>query len=184
MEATTSEEYSWSGDAMKKGAVLGIIHIFIFLVIYYTMPSKLTGFSYLLIILLINLGFTAYNTIQYRNEIGGFINFGSAFKYGFVLLVTNGLINIFFAALFIMIEPAYPNIMAQAQLDTSIYWAQKMGAPENTLEKMRDDFNFEEIEGRFSFSGLLVTFGIGILLYALGACITALIARKREPETF
>lgn len=184
MEATSTEQYSWTADAVKKGAILGFIHIFIFLILYYAMPGKLTGFSYLAIILILNLGYTTYQTIQYRNELGGYINFGSAFKYGFVLLATNGLLNILFAALFIMIEPAYPTIMAQSQLETSVFWAQKMGAPENTIEKMRDDFNFEEIEKRFSFSGLLLTFGMGLLFYALGACITALIARKREPETF
>lgn len=183
MEATTTEQMSWSADAMKKGAILGFIHIFLFLILYYAMPSKLTGFSYIGLILVLNIFYTAYQTIQYRKELGGYIEFGAAFKYGFVLLATNGLLNILFAALFIMVEPAYPAQMAQSQLDTSVYWAQKMGAPENAIEKMRDDFNFEEMEKRFSISGLLFSFGVGLIFYAIGACITALISRKREPET-
>ena len=184
MEATTTEQFSWSADAMKKGAILGFIHIFLFLILYYAMPTALSGFIYLGVILALNIGYTAYQTIQYRNEIGGYLDFGRAFKYGFVLLLTNGVLNILFAALFIVIEPAYPAQMAQAQLDTQLYWAQKMGAPENAIEKMRDDFNFEEMEKRFSFSGLLLSFGVGLIFYAIGASITALIARKRQPETF
>lgn len=184
MEATTTEQFSWSADAMKKGAILGFIHIFLFLILYYTMTSKLMGFSYMALMLVLNIGYTTYQTIQYRNEMGGFINFAAAFKYGFVLLVTNGVLNILFAAVFILlVEPAYPAQMAQAQLDTSVYWAQRMGAPENAIEKMRDDFNFEEMEKRFSISGLLFSFGVGLIFYAIGASITALIARKREPET-
>jgi hypothetical protein len=182
MEETTSTSFSWTKDAMKNGAILGIAHIFIMLIIYYAFPDMLTGFTYLVIILVLNIGFSVYCSIEYRKELGGYVDFGTIFKYVFVLLVTNGIINIIFAGIFILIEPAYPQVVAQSQLETSVYWAQKFNAPENQIEKMRDEFNFEEIEKRFSFTGLLFSFGIGIIFYAIGAVIVALIVRKREPE--
>jgi hypothetical protein len=73
--------------------------------------------------------------------------------------------------------------MAQAQLDTQLYWGQKMGAPDNALEKLENDFNFEEIEKRFSFGGLLFSFGIALIFYAVGAAIVGLVVKKSEPET-
>ncbi len=182
MEETISTPFPWLQDAMKKGAILGMIHIMIFLALYFLMTNKLTGFSYLLAILILNLGFSIYNGIEFRKEMGGYIDFTSVFKYIFVLLTTNGVINIVFIALFLLIEPAYPEVMAQSQLDTSVYWAQRFGAPEQAIEKIHDDFDFEEIKGRFNYSGLLFSFGIGLILYAIGALITALIVRKREPE--
>lgn len=183
MEQNASISFPWMQDAAKKGLILGIIHIFIFCIIYYLAPSKLTGFSYVFLILVLNLGYSIFNGIAYRREVGGYISLGSAFKYVFVLLVTNGIIGIVFHIFFLFIEPAYPDVMTQSQLDTSIYWAQKFNAPENVIEKMRDDFDFEGTRERFSFSGVLLSFGIGLIFSALGALISGLIIRKREPET-
>ena len=73
--------------------------------------------------------------------------------------------------------------MAESQLDTSVYWAAKMGAPEESIDKIREDFNSADIENRFSFSGLLLSFGIGLIFYAIGAVIVALIAKKDPAET-
>ena len=182
MEENVAAPFPWLKDAIKNGIVLGFIHIVLFLVLYFVAPSKLTGFSYILAILIINLGLCIYWGIQFRKELGGYIDFKDVFKYTFVVLVTNGILNMLFAVIFLLLEPAYPQIMAQSQLDTSIYWAQKMGAPENSLEQMRDEFDFAEIEKRYNFGGLLFGFGIGLILYAIGALITALIVRKRQPE--
>ena len=183
MEETIKSSFPWSTDAIKNGAILGIIHTFILLILYYAVPSKLTGFSYVALIIALNLGFSIYCSIQYRNELGGYIDFKNVFKYTFVLLAFNGLIGILFLLIFLFVEPAYPQVMAQSQLDTSVYWAQRFGAPENAIEKIHDEFNFEEVEKRFSFSGLLLSFGVGLLFYAIGAVITALVVRKSQPET-
>jgi len=183
MEQNTAISFPWMQDAAKKGAVLAMIHILIFCVLYYAMPNKLTGFSYLFLIIALNLTYSVYNGNAFRSELGGYVAFGPAFKYVLVLLVTNGLINIVFAIIFLMIEPAYPDIMAQSQLDTSVYWAEKFNAPENVIEKMKDEFDFDGTKERFSFSGLLLSFGIGLIFYSIGAAIAGLIVRKRVPET-
>lgn len=174
----------WYQDAAKKGVILAVIHILVFTILYYAFPAKLSGFSYLTFIVVLNLSYVIFQGIGYRKELGGFIDYGPAFKYVLVILVVNGLINTLFMAAFLFLEPAYPEIMAQSQLDTSIYWAQKFGAPEASIDEMREKFDFDEISQRYNFGGLFVGFGIGVIFYVLGGLIAGLFIRKRVPETF
>ena len=184
MEETTTSgaTASWFQEAMKKGFILGAIHIFIFVLIYFLMPSKLTGFTYLFLILAINAGYVIYQGIQWRNALGGFIGYGNALMYTFVVLFFNGITTTVFTVLFIFIDPTLPDTMAQSQLDTSIYWAEKFGAPEASVEKIRDEFNPEDITKRYKPLGLLTGVGFLSIFYAIGALIFALFVRKNEPE--
>lgn len=183
-ESVAISRNSWLQDAMKKGLVLAVIHIIVFLFIYFFTPNKLTGFSYLFFIVALNIGYGYYQGKQWRSETGGYMDFGNAFKYAFVILVSSGIVQGIFTAIFLWIEPSLPDVMAQAQLDTSIYWAQKFGAPDETLDQMSEKFNAEDITKRFTFTGQLFGFGIGLIFYAIGAAIVGLIVRKRVPEEF
>lgn len=187
MEHVTIEEpvrESWVKDAIKKGLILALIHIIVFVSLYFLASSKLTGFSYLFFILVLNLGYSIFHSIQFRKAKGGYIGFATVFKYVFVLLTASGLIQIVFFVIFLLIEPGYPTVMADSQLDTSLYWAQKFGAPQEALDKLQTDFDHEKIVGRYSLSGIPFSFGIGLIFYCLGAVIVALIVRKNMPEKF
>lgn len=183
MEETTSKT-AWLQDAIKKGLILGIIHTIVFFIIYYVVPNKLTGFSYLFFMIALNIGYVIYQGANWRKELGGYLDYGSAFKYSFVLLTANGLLGMIIGAVFLLIEPSFPEVFAQAQLDTSLYWAQKFGAPEETLESMREKFDSEAIAKQFTLTGQLKSFGFMLILYAVGSLITALFIRKNKPETF
>jgi hypothetical protein len=163
---------------------LGVIHIMFFLILYVAIPSKLTGFSYIFAIIVLNFGFSIYQGIQYRKEIGGFMSYGAAFKYVFVLMSVNGFVGFIFTMIFVMVVPDFPQQMADSQLDTSIYWAQKFGAPESSLDEVREKFNPEDVTERFTIVGQLMGFGIGLIFYAIVAAISGLFVRKNQPETF
>lgn len=179
---TSTPRTSWITDAAKKGAILGVIHIMIHLILFIGFPSKLSGFSYLFVILVINIVYGIVQGHQWRREVGGFISYGAVFKYVFVMLAVNGLVNLLYMVIFLFAVPSYPGLMAQSQLDTSLYWAEKFGAPEATIEQMSDQFDFEEIEGRFGFGGIFVGYLFGLIFYALGALIIALFVRRNQPE--
>ena len=183
-EPVTVSKTSWLQDAMMKGIILGIIHIIIFLIVYYFFPNKLTGFSYLFFIMFFNLGYCLYHGIDLRRQSGGYSHFSSAFKYAFFILLSSGILQIVFTAVFLFIEPSLPDVMADSQLDTSVYWAQKFGAPEETLDQMRANYNPEDVTKRFTFTGQLMGVGFVTIFYAIGAAIVGLIVRKREPEEF
>jgi hypothetical protein len=182
MEDQVQGNPSWFKDAAKNGLILGAIHIVVMLLLYVLMPSKLTGFSYVAFILVLNFGYTIYMGNQWRKQVGGFLDYGAAFKYAFILLFINGLTGIIFSALLLIVDPTYPEVMAESQMNTSIYWAQKFGAPEESLEQMREQFDPETMAERYGFKGLLTGLGIGVVFYAIGALIMAIFIRKSQPE--
>jgi hypothetical protein len=175
---------SWIQDAVKKGLILGAIHIIVFLLLYMIAPSKMTAFSYVAFIIVLNSVYLIYNGIEWRKENGGYLAYAPAFKYLFVVLMVNGLFYTIFSLVLVIVDPAFPEVMAQSQLDTSLYWAQRMGAPESTLDKIQEEFNMDDVVKRFSFVGLLQGFGVMIIIYAVVAAIFALFIRKQQPETF
>jgi hypothetical protein len=131
---------------------------------------------------LLNIGYVIYEGLNWRKEIGGAINYGSAFKFGFLILVVNGLLSSFLLPLILILaDSSYPDTMIQSQIDTSIYWAQKMGAPEEALEDMRDKMDTAELGKSYTPFGALKGFGVAILFYALGSLITSIFVKK-EPE--
>lgn len=174
---------TWLKHAMKNGLILGGIHMLIFLMLYAFLPSKLTGFSYIFVILVLNFGFTIYQGGQWRKEIGGFMDYGSAFKYAFVLLICNGLLGLVFGIALLLIDPSFPTIMAESQRDTSLYWAGFFGAPEETLDQMREQMDIEVLAEGYTIVKSLIGYGVGVCLYAVGALIMALFIRKNQPET-
>jgi len=182
MENSTTSKSTWIMDAVKKGLILGAIHILIMLSLYAFLPSKLTGFSYVFFILVLNFGYAIYSGIQWRNEVGGFLSFGEAFKYVFVLLFANGILGIIFSVIFMLVDPTYPEVMAESQMNTSLYWAQKFGAPEETIDQMKEQFDPEEMAKQFSLSAIPKSLGIAVILYAIGALIMAIFVRKNQPE--
>jgi Protein of unknown function (DUF4199) len=183
MESTAEApvQPNWLQDTLKNGLILGATHIVIFLTLYYTAPEFLAGFSYLFFIMFLNFGFVIYMGIQWRDELGGFMSYGTAFKHAFMILLFNGLLNTIFLMGFIFIEPGLPQVMADAQLESSLYWAEKFGAPEASIDEMRDKFNPEDVTKRFTLVGQLTGIGFAAIFYAIGASIMALFTRKNVP---
>jgi hypothetical protein len=179
-----SENNSWLQDAMRKGLILGIIHILVFLLIYLFVPSKTTGFSYVAFIFVFNTVYLIYFGREWRQEIGGYLPYGAAFKYLLVLLLANGILYIVFSVVMLLADPTYPEVMAESQLNTNIYWAERMGAPGDAIDKIRDDFNVEEVSKGFSWKGILISVVSLPIIYSIVASIFALFIRKEKPETF
>lgn len=183
MEETTNESSSLIKETIREGITLAIIHVLIFIILYYILPSKLTGFSYLAFVILVNLGFCIFKGLNYRKEVGGFIGFSAAFKYSFLILFFNGLISsLLIPIAFSAIDSEYGHVMAQSQIDTSVYWAEKFGAPEESLDQMREKMDVDELAKSYTPVKALFGFGVANLFYALGAAIAAFSFRKNEPE--
>lgn len=182
-DATLTNPNAWVQDAVKKGLILGGIHIVIFLLLYILAPGKLASLSYGLFAIVFNIVYIIIQGRSWRKEVGGYMDYGAAFKYLFVLLLASGVLVTIFNIVFGLVDPDLPAVMAQATLDTSMYWAEKMGAPQETLDKIEADFDMEEAKSRFSIVGQLTSFGIGLIIYAVIAAIFALVVRKVQPET-
>jgi hypothetical protein len=120
--------------------------------------------------------------INYRKQIGGYIDFGKAFQHAMILLVVSGLIGMIFnMLLYTVIDPSLPETIADAAVETTRSMMERFGAPESQMDEALETARVDAIE-RLSVVGQLKGFGWGLIFYAIGASIAGLIVRKREPE--
>ena len=170
-------------ESTNDGLILGAIHSLVYVILYFLIPSKITGFSYLFFVIALNIGYNIYNTIAYRSTLeGGFIEFGKVFQLTFFTLLISGSIASLVVPITIsLVDSNFSEVMAQSQFDTSIYWAQKFGAPEETIDQMKEKMDMDELKKSYSLTKMLIGFCIATVFYALAGVIVGFIVRKSQP---
>lgn len=167
--------------AVKNGVILAVISIVCVMIIYVVDLSILATFKFLILVLLIGLGYVIYAGISYRGEIGGYMSYGKAFQHGFVVLAVSGLIStIFNLLLYFVIDPDLPNKLVDAIITNTEEMMTGFGAPQDRvdaqLEQMRG-----ELPDQFTVVGLCMGYLKALIFYAIIAAITSLFVRKNEP---
>lgn len=175
-----NEKQSPIQHAIKYGGILGIISIIATLLLYVVDPTLMVKWWFGLIMLGVSIGFVIYAGINYRNENGGYIDFGPAFLHGFVLLAIAGLIgSVMNLLLFAVIDPSLPQVLTDAAVEQALSMAEGFGASGQALDDAADRAR-EQTEGQFSTMGIIKQYFIGLIMYAVFALITGLIVRRKE----
>ena len=168
--------------AIPSGVLLGIIHAIVYLALYFFLPSKITGFSYLFFVIVLNFGYTIFKAIEYRKSIGGYLEFGGVFQLTLFTLAISGLIGSLLVPVALSLAlPDYAEVVATSQMDTSIYWASKFGAPEESLDQMRQEMDIEKLKEQYSTARVALGYLFASIFYAITAVIVGFIARKSQP---
>jgi hypothetical protein len=172
-------------SALKGALILAVISIVYFLIMYVgnikpvgIMMPILTG----LISIAITVIFLVVSLKKYRTQTGGFISFGNAFLYCFIISAVSALIYIVFSNLFIyFIEPDYyKNIMEAQKAWMENYLAGKM--PEENIAAELDKLDAQAVNMN-SFGYILKTAGFTVLFGSIISLIIAAIMKKK-PDVF
>ena len=168
--------------ALKWGLIVGGISIALTCVAYAVDYSMLANWKFGIFVLALLIGLTIYAGINYRNEIGGFLAYGKAFQYGFILMAISGLISTLFTVLlYTVIDPELPAKLTDVALDNAQKMMEGFGMPEDQMDQAMEDAR-KRTENQFSMSGLAMSFGIGLIIYAVLASITSIFVRKNPPD--
>jgi len=183
MEGTTTPSSSSSllSHAVKWAAISAGIGIFLTILLYVVDYTMLVLVKFALFSLVLAIGLTIYAGINYRNSIGGYIDYGKAYQHGFVVFAVSGLISTLFQLLmYNVIDPELPSKLVDASVENVREIMENFGAPaesmDEALEKARVD-----TEPRFTVVGMLKSYGIALVISAVIALITALVVRKNVP---
>ena len=172
---------SLMAHAVRSGVIIGALAIVITMILYIINPSVLVSL-WMFLVLVLDLILLVIFGIQYRNQIGGYMNFGAAWKHGFVALFVAGILSVLFnMLLYFVIDPDLPQVLTDASVDNALSIAQSFGASGEALEQAAEDAR-ERSEGQFTVGGMLSGFGMAIIFYAIIALITGAIVKKRNPE--
>jgi hypothetical protein len=168
--------------ALKWGGIVGVISIALTGIAYAVDYSYLADWKFGIFVLLLFLGLTIYGGINFRNEIGGFLSYGKAWQHGFVLMVVSGLISTCFTLLlYTVIDPELPAKLTEVAMENAEKMMERFGMPADQMDKALEDAQVRT-ENQFKPMGLIKSFGIGIIVYAVIALVTAIFVRKNPPE--
>ncbi len=166
--------------AIKFGAILGMVSAILTILLYVIDPSLLINIWLGLGLLLLYLGLVVYGGISYRNEIGGYIDFGPAYLHGFIVLVVMGLISLAVNLLLHnVIDPNLKDTLVEASIEQTTQMMEKFGAPTDAMDEALENQR-ESMTAQFSLMGQLKGGLFAIIGYAVVALITGLIVRRRE----
>jgi hypothetical protein len=184
METTTA--VNLKKEALKNGAIWGVINIVIFLVSWYAMPSLMSSYLYSGLLAVIGIALAVFFCIDMRKKAGGYWTFGEALWNIFVMFLMSMAIVFVFNILFgKFIDPTYPVKMKEAVMAKTQSTYESLGMDEQTSEVALEKVS-ESLDKQFSptFSQAIVGFGISSVLYFIGALIFALIFKKSSPNPF
>ena len=167
--------------AIKPGLTMGLVALAITYIAYFIDSSLLASFWILLIALVVFFGLIIYFGKQYREEIGGFMSFGTAFNFSFIAMIVSGIISLIGQILlFHVIDPSLPDVLTDITFKKSLEMMEGFGQnpdslPPSTLDEIRNS-----TAASFSIGGQLKNFAFGLIFYAIIALILAAILKKRD----
>ena len=165
--------------AVKFGLILGIAGAILNLLLYVIDPTLLVNI-WMLLLLFVFMGLVVYGGINYRKEIGGYINFGPAFIHGFTVFVMMGLIGLIFNLLmYNIIDSSLAETLTDASVEQAQSMAEGFGASGDVLDEAMEKARTDSAASFTNF-GLFKSFLISLIVYAVLSLITGLIVRKQE----
>lgn len=167
--------------AMKQGVILGVVLVVLLVVFYAIDIAVLASIKFMLLSLLVSLGYVIYAGIQYRGSIGGFMGYGQALQHGFVIMAVSGLVSTAFnLVLYTVVDPALGQKMSEAIIQNTQEMMAGFGAPQQSIDETIDDMR-EDLADQFSVTGLLIGYGKGLIYFLIVALVSALFVRKNKP---
>ena len=159
----------WGGI---KGLVAVILNLLLFIISIDLLENGIMGF----VLLIINIGIIIYAGINHRAEYGnGFMKYGIAFRHAFLVLAVSGLIMaVYSMILYNVIAPDFREMMTEKQMEGAM-----SGAGGNS--EMLDSLNFI-FSNMLKPMGIIILYFVGLIGYAIGAAVLALITRKKNTE--
>jgi len=168
--------------ALKWGLIVGGIIIALSIISYAVDYAMLANWKFGIFVFALIIGLTIYAGINYRNEIGGFLPYGKAFQHGFILMAVSGLISTLFTViLYTVIDPDLPAKLTDVAMENAEKMMESFGMPADQMDKALEDAR-TRTEGQFSVSGLAISYGIGLIIYAVLSLVTSIFVRKNPPE--
>ncbi len=167
--------------AVKPGLTIGLISLALTYIIYFVDSSLLISGWFGFGSLIIFFGLIFYFGRQYREEIGGFMDFGTAFKFSFIAILISGIVaTIGQMLLYQVVDPSLPQVLAEQQMENTLSTMESFGASADALGPEALDEMRSGIEDGFTLTGQIKAFGIAVIIYAIVALIVAAILKKRD----
>lgn len=173
--------------AVKQGVIMTLVGLLIFFITYAIDPLFLAKPKGWIILIVVNLlALPIYFLIIGAKACKPnfeYYTFGKAFSAAFFTGLVAAVLTLVFNVVFInIIDPTWEGEMADEVLNSTEAFMEKMGAPQEAIDKAMDDARSESATKAKGFIGQLQSTGSGLVWYAIIALIVGLVQRDKEPK--
>ena len=176
-----SHKFNYNEEVIKGGMLLGGVSILLTMTVYLINIELMVEWWFGILNLLISLILVIYLGINYRNINNGFISFGNAFKFSFLILIISYLVGIIFQILlYNIIDPSLPEVIKQLTVEMTVEMMESFGTPDEAIDAAIVGIE-QWIEEGTTPLGILKSTPWGTLFIAIFAAIASLIIKKNKP---
>ena len=173
--------------ALKQGVTMTVVGLLIFFVTYAIDPLFLAKPKGWMVLIVVNmLALPIYFLIMGAKACKpnfDYYSFGKAFNAAFFTGVVAAVLTLAFNVVFVnVIDTNWEAEMAEEVLNSTEAFMEKMGAPQDAIDKAMDDARSQGANKPKGFMAQLQSTGGGLLWYAVIALIIALVQRDKEPK--
>jgi hypothetical protein len=175
------EKTSFFNHALRWAIINGAIGIFIFVILYVVDYALMVNWKMGIVGLVIGLSVVSYATVDYRKSIGGFLSYGKAWQYGFVVFAIAGLISVIFnMLLYNVIDSELPQKLTDVALENQRGMMENFGAQPDQIDKAIEEAR-ARTENQFKIGGMAIGYGIQLVIYTILSLVTAIFGRRNPP---
>lgn len=177
---TQSEQRHPYGMALKTGLLIAVVKILLSTVQYQFFAENM-GATYAISLLSFIIGLILLYSLglRQRKAMGGYIELKQVFQALFVSILIFVTLNFLYDLLYTQVID--PTLTDRIQ-ESSMNFAEKMGAPQETLDKMAEEFEKQQTKS-LEFGTISLSFFSLIVWYSIIGFIFAAIIKKRKPLT-
>ena len=172
---------NYNEEWLKGGLILAGVSILLTMLTYIIDVSLMVEWWFGIVSLLISMGLLIYLGINYRNDIGGILSYGDAFKFSFLVFFVSYVIGIIFQiALYTVIDPELPEIMKQLTVEKTVEMMEGFGLSDEALDAAIIGVE-DGIDEATTPMGMIKSSPWGILFLLLFSAIAAIFIKRNPP---
>ena len=176
-----SKNINYNEEWLKGGLILAGVSILLTMLTYVIDVSLMVEWWFGVVSLLISMGLLIYLGINYRNDIGGILSYGDAFKFSFLVFFVSYVVGIIFQiALYTVIDPELPEIMKQLTVEKTVEMMEGFGLSDEALDAAIIGVE-DGIDEATTPMGMIKSAPLGIFFLLFFSAISAIFIKRNPP---
>ena len=176
-----AKNINYNEEWLKGGLILAGVSILLTMLKYVIDVSLMVEWWFGIVSILISMGLLIYLGINYRNDIGGILSYGDAFKFSFLVFFVSYVVGIIFQiALYTVIDPELPETMKQLTVEKTVEMMEGFGLSDEALDAAIIGVE-DGIDEATTPMGMIKSSPWGILFLLLFSAIAAIFIKRNPP---
>ena len=176
-----AKNINYNDEWLKGGLILAGVSILLTMLTYVIDVSLMVEWWFGVVSLLISMGLLIYLGINYRNDIGGILSYGDAFKFSFLVFFVSYVVGIIFQiALYTVIDPELPEIMKQLTVEKTVEMMEGFGLSDEALDAAIIGVE-DGIDEATTPMGMIKSAPLGIFFLLFFSAISAIFIKRNPP---